>query len=90
MSLSGQAKHFTLDQRPGIETIHTIVATRPMPELMARYRDGLANRNTFAALQSKGIYVVDDRSRAGNAGRLLACLKEPGYCREEFRIKHLN
>ncbi len=92
--LPSKEEHFTLDDKVGTETIHTIVAPKPLSDLEAQYRDKLLSPKMMASYEKKGIFVAKDIDKSKplrrRGPRLLACPAKNEYCHEPFTIYHLE
>ncbi|MCB1739998.1 MAG: DUF4384 domain-containing protein [Gammaproteobacteria bacterium] len=89
----GMPRHYYLDKNTGIETIHFIVAARPLVDLMARYRQGRLRRTDIDRIEHKGILVAPgkpEHQAAGkrDSGTMFACPIEREFCAQTFIIHH--
>lgn len=100
LTLPGPDQHFTLDNRTGQETFHTIITNRPLPNLLAEYEravrmNEITNQRLTALvpqgerLQTKGIFVEKNlHLAAGSDATASVCLAADQWCRDSFVIHH--
>ncbi|KOR31467.1 hypothetical protein TI04_00765 [Achromatium sp. WMS2] len=90
-------KHFFLDDKVGLEIMHTIVSEQPLDNLMAMYQQSLLGNDQIQRVVQKGIGTGNDSNYskvksnqpvAASGGRILGCLGGAA-CRETFTIFHM-
>jgi len=87
----GTLRHFYLDNQPGLETIHLIVAPAPLPDLMADYQAGTLSNAVVQRAETKGILWKDDAVASPvvrQGPRRMSCPAQAPYCRETFTFDH--